>query len=536
MSTITTRDTSPDADARPGRTRAGWVLFLVCAAIFMLMLDATIVSAAFADIRNDFDASIDELQWVVDAYALPLAGLLLSFASAGDRFGRRRIFVTGMAVFTLASLALGLSGTILQLDILRAVQGVGAAMLFATALPLLAAAFPQRAARARAIGVYGAVMAGATVAGPVLGGALVTSFGWRSIFYVNVPIGVVIVIAALALMPETTRASGRRTDWLGSVLLTAGLVSGVFALTRGNAMGWTSATVLGLACAALVLLACFLVWQSRSAHPLLDMSMVRTPGFTGTAVVSVAHMATMMAAANYLALYLVNTLGYTPLQMGLRLLPVSVAALVAAPLAMVVFNRVPFSVSLPLLLGLVGLGMWLMNDFDPDESWTYFVPGMIIAGLGVGAISGVGQAAALTFASDQDAGMSSATFGTLRQVGMAVGVAGLGAMFSHAARAGAGDQLAALPAASVPAGVHADLVEAVGSGAGTAVVDSMPHEFASAAPVLVKIAATASTDGLNAMNTLGATIGLGGAVVAALAFLLARRSRAVHTRLESGVS
>ncbi|MFD0000215.1 MFS transporter [Nocardia sp. NPDC127526] len=510
--------------ARSGR--AGLVLFMVCTAIFMLMLDATVVSAALADIRDDFDSSIDGLQWVIDAYALPLAGLLLTLATAGDRYGRKRVFLGGMAVFTGASLALVLSGTIVQLNALRAVQGVGAAMLFATALPLLAAAYPAAEARARAIGVYGAVMAGATVAGPVLGGALVTAFGWRSIFTINVPIGVVIFGLALIRMPETARSTDRRTDWLGSVLLSGGLVAGVLALTRGNSLGWTSSTTVALATAALVLLMLFPLWQLRATQPLFDVSMVRKPGFAGVAVVAVAHMATLMAASNYLAVFLINSMGFSPLQMGLRLVPISVSALIAAPLAAILAKRIPTAVSMPVTMGLVALGMWLLGNVESSDSWTHFVPGMIIGGIGLGAITTVSQAAALTFASQENAGMASATFGTLRQVGMAMGVAGLGAMFSHSARTTAGDGLDALESArnvTVPPELRTRFLDGVAAGAGDDLAAAVPAEFASATPQLADTAHAASVEGLNALFTLGTAIGLTATVVAAVLFAVGAR-------------
>ncbi|MEV0104450.1 MFS transporter, partial [Nocardia sp. NPDC050789] len=266
--------------------RPGLVLSLVCIAVFMLMLDSTVVTAALADIRADFGSSLDGLQWAIDAYAIPLAGTLLTFATLGDRFGRKRVFVIGMAIFTTSSLALSLSGSVLELNLLRAVQGVGAAMLFATALPLLAVAFPEAGPRAKAIGVYGAVMAAAGVAGPVLGGALVTEFGWRSIFTVNVPIGVAVAAIAVSRMPEAARAAGRQIDWIGSMLLIGALTAGVFALTRGDALGWSSVTVVALAGISIAGLVMFAWWEIRAPHPLLNLSMVRMPGFAGTAIVS----------------------------------------------------------------------------------------------------------------------------------------------------------------------------------------------------------------------------------------------------------
>ncbi|MEU2174239.1 MFS transporter [Nocardia sp. NPDC019219] len=537
MSTIATSSGGkPDgSSARPLRARL--VLFLVSGAIFMMMLDLTVVSAALADIRTDLDTSIDGLQWVIDAYAIPMAGLLLTFATLGDRFGRKRLFLAGMTVFTASSLALALAGTILQLNILRAVQSVGAAMIFATALPLLAVAYPEAGKRAKAIGVYGAVMASATVAGPVLGGALVTQFGWRSIFIINVPIGIFIGVLAVLRMPESARMQGRKADWPGSLLLTAGLVTGVFALTRGNSLGWTSATVLGLGAAAAVLLAGFVAWQFKAEHPLLDVAMVRKRGFTGTAIVSIGHMATLMAASNYLAVFLINTLGYTPLQMGLRLLPVSGAALISAPLAMVFAKRVPFAVSLPVTMAFVALGTWLIGDFDSGDSWTHFLPGLVIGGLGLGAITAVNQAASLTFASDENAGMASATFGTLRQVGLAVGVAGLGAMFNHAARGSAADGLDALPGA-VPPGPREQFLEAAGSGAGRSVADGLPAQFQPIAPDLSHLAVSASIDGLNSMIGLAAAIGGVAVLASALAFtvdhLRGRRTPAEPARRTEG--
>lgn len=513
----------PIGERATGR-RPVLVLSLVSIAVFMLMLDTTVVTAALADIRTDFGSSLDGLQWVIDAYAIPLAGALLTFATLGDRFGRKRVFVTGMAVFTASSLALSLSGSLVQLNTLRAVQGVGAAMLFATALPLLAIAYPDASKRARAIGVYSAVMAAASVAGPVLGGALVTQFGWRSVFTINVPIGVVVTAIALIGMPEAVRAAGRRIDWVGSLLLIGALTAGVFALTRGNVLGWTSAPVSMLAGGALVGLIAFAAWEIRTPHPLLNLSMVRKPGFAGTAIVSVAYMGTLMAASNYLAVFMIGVFGLSPLEMGLRLLPISLAALVAAPATAVLAKRVPIGVSLPATMGLVTLGMWLLRGVEITSSWTHFIPGMVAGGLGLGAITAVAQAASLTFAPAEDAGMTSATFATLRQIGMAMGVAGLGAVFSSTARDTARAGLAALPGAQTAGADHARaFIDAAAAGAGQQVADAVPHEFAALAPALGELASRSAVDGLDAALTLGTVIGGVAAVLAATAFVLDAR-------------
>jgi EmrB/QacA subfamily drug resistance transporter len=519
--TATTPNTGP-----PGvmPRRPGLVLFMVCVAIFMLMLDATVVSAALADIRKDFDTSIDGLQWVIDAYSIPLAGLLLTFATLGDRFGRKRMFLAGMAVFTASSLAMTLADTIVQLNILRAVQSVGAAMLFATALPLLSVAFPTAAARAKAIGIYGAVMAGAAVLGPVIGGTLVTGYGWRSIFTVNIPIGIAVIVLAALKMPESPRTPGRRADWLGSVLLTGGLVAGVLALTRGNVLGWSSVAVLGLIAAAVVLLIAFVAWQFKAPHPLFDVKMAKKPGFSGTAIVSVAHMATLMAATNYLAVFFIGTFGYTPLQMGLRMLPISLGALVAAPLTAIFAKRVPIALSLPVTMALVAVGMWLMGNVAYDSSWTHFLPGMLVGGVGLGALTAVNQAASLTFAAQENAGMASATFGTLRQVGMAMGVAGLGAMFSNIARDKATTGLAAIPGSgTVPQELKDQFVHGVGAGAGHDVIGAVPPEFHDSIPALTGVANSASIDAMNALATLGTVIAAVAVVLSTITFAIDRR-------------
>ncbi|MGW6204320.1 MFS transporter [Streptomyces sp. NPDC055089] len=503
--------------------RPGAVLLMVCVAIFMLMLDAMVVSAALGEIRTDFGASIDGLQWVVDAYSIPLAGVLLTFATLGDRYGRRRMYVAGMTVFTGASLAMTLSQGIVQLDVLRVVQGIGAAMLFATALPLLAVAFPAAGARAKAIGVYGAVMASATVLGPVIGGALVTRFGWRSIFLINVPIGIAMIVMAALKMPESAGNKGQRADWPGSLLLTGGLVAGVFALTRSQALGWTSGTVVSLIVTGVVLVAAFLFWQTRAEHPLFDISMAKKPGFTGTAVVSVAHMATLMAAATYLALFLMGR-GYTPLEMGLRLLPISLCAMIAAPVSAVLAKRVSLGAGTVGTMTMVTVGMYLLGHYDHDDSWTHFLPGMIIGGLGIGALTAVNQAASLTFASQENAGMSSATFGTLRQVGMAMGIAGLGAVFSHVATDRAEAGLTAVPGIdAVPRTMRDEFVDQVGAGAGHEVVRAVPAQFHEAVPALTRIADNASVDGLNALADLGTLIGAVSVVIAVAAFTVDRR-------------
>lgn len=511
-----------------GRSRRGaWVLTITCVCVFMLMLDMTIVSAALAAIGDEFQASLDGLQWMIDAYGLPLAGLLLTAATFADRVGRKKVFITGLVVFTLASLGLVLSESLIQLNVLRAIQGSGAAMLFGTALPLIAAAFPDRGARVRAVGLYGAVMAAATVAGPVVGGWLVSSLGWRWIFLVNVPIGIAVIVCSIWRLSESSKRGGVRTDWIGSIVLTAGLFCLVFGITRGNSLGWTSVPIYALALASVLLFAVFIIWEINTDHPLLDFTIVKRPRFPGVAIVAFTHTATMMAATNFVMLYFINTLNYSALAAGLRALPMSLSALVSAPIAVQLGRKAP-QIALVVSLGLVTLGMWLMSGFDYGCSWTYFVPGMVVAGAGLGAITAVSADLALTFAPEERAGMSTGLLSTIRQMGVVIGVAVLGARFSSVARSTADRDLASLerhlvgnpvPRSDV---LRHEFLHALGRGAGVHTARRLPNVYRFLEAPLADIAAMSSTQALNSLFTVSFIVSGAGTVLALIAFALQR--------------
>ncbi|MGH3726747.1 MAG: MFS transporter [Mycobacterium sp.] len=408
------------------------ILVAVCLAVFMLLLDMTIVSSALAALQSSLGADLAELQWVIDAYALPMAGLLLTAATLGDRLGRRRLYVTGMVIFTCASLGCALSNSAQMLIGVRAVQGVGGAILLAVSLPIIAAAYPEER-RGGAIAIYGAVMGVGSAAGPLLGGLLVTQFGWQAIFLVNLPVAVIALLIAVVYLPETRAEVKRPIDWPGTGLLTVGLMVGVFAMISLQHGGLGGGATSVLAVSALVALVLFFWWESRAQAPMLSLRLVSSPGFAGVWVAASAASGTLIAATNYLALYFMNTLGYNAFETGLRAGPLTLATIVGAPLGILVGKRLPALATIPGGVGLVAVGLWAATGAHADTAWTHFILGSVVAGLGLGALSAVTADAALQFVPLDDAGMATGSVSTGRQIGILLGVAGLGVAFGHAA-------------------------------------------------------------------------------------------------------
>jgi len=417
------------------------ILLVVCMAVFMLLLDMTIVSSALADLQASLGADLSDLQWVIDAYALPMAGLLLTAATLGDRLGRRRLYLLGMVVFTTASLGCALSGNAATLIGVRAVQGIGGAILLAVSLPIIAAAYPQER-RGGPIAIYGAVMGAGSAAGPLLGGFLVTHFGWQSIFLVNLPVGAVALVIAARHLPETRADEMRPVDWVGTVLLTFGLLTGVFAVISLHDGGIGAAASGALAACAVVALVLFFWWEGRAPAPMLSLQLVTSPGFAGVWVAAAAASGTLIGATNYLALYFMNTLGYNAFETGLRAGPLTLATIVGAPVGILVGKRLPPMVTIPGGVALVAVGLWAASGAHADTVWTHFIFGSVLAGLGLGALSAVISDAALQFVPLNDAGMATGSVSTGRQIGILLGVAGMGVAFGHAAAGKSGARAA----------------------------------------------------------------------------------------------
>jgi EmrB/QacA subfamily drug resistance transporter len=408
--------------------RKWWTLLAACVATFMLLLDITVVNVALPQIERDLGATFTDVQWVIDAYTLTLAAFVLTSGSLGDRLGRRRVFAVGVVVFTLASLTCGFAVSPAMLNISRAAQGVGGAVLFAVSLSLVAQEFLGRT-RATALAIYGATIGVAVAVGPIVGGVLTSTLGWRWIFFLNVPIGVAALTVTLTRVRETRDPEARGIDWLGLVTFGGANAALVLALLRGNDEGWTSALIVGLFAAAVLLFALFLLIESRIAQPMLPLKYFRSPTFTGAQIIAFAISATMFASFLYIILYVQNVLGYSPMGAALRFLPVTIASFLIAPLSGVAVAKVPPRLLLALGLGLIAVGLILMAHTKPGDDWTGILYGLILGGIGIGVVNPVLANVALSTVPEEQSGVASGINDTFRQVGIAAGTAAMGALF-----------------------------------------------------------------------------------------------------------
>jgi EmrB/QacA subfamily drug resistance transporter len=449
--------------------RKWWTLTVVCVATFMLLLDITIVNVALPKIATDIKASFSDIQWVIDAYALTLASVLLTAGSLADLLGRKLLFCIGLGLFACTSLLCALSPTPLFLILARAGQGVGGAIMYTTSLALLAQEFHGRE-RGTAFGIWGATIASAAAVGPLLGGFLTEDFGWSSIFYINVPIGIAAILLALAKVSESRDPEGKRVDWLGTVTFTASLFLLVFGIIRGNALGWGSATIIACFAGSAALMAAFLVSQVIQERSMLDLSLFRKPTFTGAGMVAFSVSASMFSMFLYLTLFLQTMLGFSPLQTGLRFLPFTIVSFFVAILSGNLSQRVPARVLLSGGLLLTGIGLLLMHGVSATSHWTALLAGFIISGAGVGLINPPLASTAIGVVPPARSGMAAGVNNTFRQVGIATGIAVLGALFES----GITNKLAPKLAHSPVAGHAAQISHAVAAGGASQVIHAVP--------------------------------------------------------------
>jgi EmrB/QacA subfamily drug resistance transporter len=412
-------------------------LAVVCLATAMLMLDIAVVNTALSDISHDLNTGLSGLQWVVDADTLALATVVLSAGSLADRLGRRRLFLGGLAVFTLASLVCALSGSIAMLDAARAVQGLGAAVMFAVSLALLANAFPGARERAGALAAYGATI-GAAI-GPRVGGLLTSGLGWRWIFIVNIPLGLIAIAGTLMRVEESRDPLARRIDWIGQVLLGGGLFLLVLALLRGNDQGWGSGAIVAELAGAVALIAAFAFAETRVKEPMLPLGFFRNRSFTAAQAGAFAISASFFAVFLYTTLYLQNVLGLSAIETGLVYMPGTAIMFFVSGGTASLGEKVSPRVMISAGLALVGAGMLLMTIAGAGSSWTIILPGQIVALIGTGVFNPAVSGVALGSLPARHSGLAAGTNDTFRQAGIAVGIAALGALIPAHAALGNGD-------------------------------------------------------------------------------------------------
>ncbi|WP_232247470.1 MFS transporter [Kitasatospora azatica] len=420
---------APPAEARS--TGRWWTLGIVSIATFMLMLDLTVVNVALPDLRTSLHADFSALQWVLDAYALTLAAFLLTGGSLADRLGRKRVYTAGFALFTAASLACGAASGILALNIARGVQGVGAAVLFAVGPALIGQEFRGKD-RGLAFGVFGGVSGLAIAFGPLIGGALTDGIGWRWIFLVNVPIGLLAMVLGVLRIGESRDPAAHRVDWAGLLVFSAALTLLVLAFLRGEAQGWTSGPILGMFGAAIVLLAVFVqIERSLGEAAMLDLALFRNLTFNGISAATLLANAAGMSAIFLQVSYMQNVLGYSPLATGLRFLPLTLTLFVAAAVTGSLTVKLPPRLLVGTAIALISGGLFLVTLVQPSSGWTALLPSMLATGLGMGMFNPPRASLSIGVAEPAKAGMAAGIGETFQQVGIAIGIAGFGALFQH---------------------------------------------------------------------------------------------------------
>ncbi|HET6173803.1 MAG TPA: MFS transporter [Gaiellales bacterium] len=477
-----------------------WTLAAMCFALFMIMLDNTVVNVALPSIQRSLKTTPENLEWTINAYFLSFAALILLGGKLGDRFGRKKIFLVGLAIFTLSSAACALSTSDAGLISARAVQGVGAAFMNPLSLSIIVAAFPRHQVPT-AIGIWAGISGLGLAIGPLLGGFLVEHANWSAVFWINVPIGVLAAGATLWFVQESRDPNARGFDIVGTVLVTGGLFSLVWALIRTNSHSWSSPQTVGFLVAAAVLLVGFIFWEDRQPEPMLPLSFFRRRAFD-VAVASVALIGfAMFGIIYFLTLYLQNVRGYSAIESGVRTLPMTVMVILVAPIAGKLSARIG---PRPLMAGgmlIMSLGLASLTRLSIDASyWTVIFPSFVCVGAGIAMSMPTTTGVAMGSVDPTRAGIASGVINSSRQVGGALGVAVLGSIAATVASSRWAD--------NAPAALHGQRFNSLVVGGQVAPIG----KFAGANARLA--ASNAFIDGVTTAMTVGAALALTGAVVA----------------------
>jgi EmrB/QacA subfamily drug resistance transporter len=405
-------------------TRQQAALMLLCSAQFMVVLDATIVAVALSNMQSDLGLSPQNLQWVINAYTLVFGGFLLLGGRAADLFGRQRVFMLGIVLFSLASLIGGLSPSGNVLILARSLQGLGGAMISPAALSILTTIFTEGGARNRALGIWGATAAAGSTSGVLLGGLLTNYLGWRWVLFVNVPIGLITVVLSSRLLKgnrSDDNSSSQGFDLAGAIAITSGLMVFVYAIVGITEFGWTSVRTLSLLAISLLLIASFIWIELRSKSPLVKFSIFRLPNLTGANLVALVHASGPLSTLFFISLYLQQVLGYSALATGLAFVPFSLCAAAAAIVAAPTVQRFGLKVTIAGGLLMMAVGLLLFSQLPPNGNfWLHVLPGSILVGAGI-TLAGVPMTiAAMSGVEERDAGLASGLINTSQQIGAAI--------------------------------------------------------------------------------------------------------------------
>lgn len=414
-------------------TRARWWIFgIVSLALFMAMLDNLVVITALPTIRKALGASVSDLEWTVNAYTLSFATFMMTGAALGDRFGRKRMFLTGVALFTLGSMLSALSGSATSLVLARAVQGTGAAFITPLTLTILSRAFPAEQ-RAAAIGLWSGVSGLGLAIGPLIGGAVINGLPWNAIFWINVPVGVLVLVLGFLRVDES-RGDPQPLDLPGLALAAGGLLGITFGLVRGNALGWTSGTILFSLTAGAALLLGFVARERRTRAPMLELGLFRARGFSAANATGFLMSAGMFGSIFFLTLYIQEVLHATPLEAGIKTMPWTGTIMLVAPLAGLIAGRIgPRLVVVAGLLGQAGALFWIAALATATTPYTQLLPAFVLGGLGMGLTFAPLSASVMSSVAARSRGQASGAYNAIRELGGVFGVAVFGAVFQHIA-------------------------------------------------------------------------------------------------------
>ncbi len=483
----------------------------MCFALFMAMLDNTVVNVALPSIQRHLGSGVSGLQWIIDAYTLVFASFMLTGGTLGDIFGRKRFFLIGLSVFTAGSLLCGLAPSLSVLIVGRAVQGLGAAALLPGTLSILTNTFHDPRERAQAIGIWAGVSGLALALGPLVGGALVDRFGWQSVFFLNVPIGIVALVVALLAVRESRSPEGRRLDLPGQALAIVALGSLTYALIEANNYGWTSPTILGLFATAALAMAVFLRVEFHSPSPMLQLKFFRNPTFAAAVACAGIISFGMFGMFFFMSLFFQSVQGYTPFQAGLRTLPATGMIVIVAPLAGRMAGRIGSKAPMAVGLAMNAVAMCIFTTIDAGTSYAHIWPPLVLAGVGMSLVMTPMTAAVMGAVPRERAGMASATSNASREVGGVFGIALLGAIVTHIFSRDLGRSIAAL---HLPPALKDVIVTRASHGAEQAAATALPPGVNGAA--LHAAAGASFVAGMHAAMVVAAVALAAGSLAAAI--------------------